>query len=155
MDFFTVSLFGHREIEDLRLLEYKLTPIIKGLIQTKSYVSFLIGRNGEFDEYAASVIKRIQKEEGRENNDINLVLPYTVANIEYYEKYYDNIIIPENVYSAHPKAAIAMKNRWMIEKSELVIVYVERNEGGAYKAMKYAEKQNKRIINLFTISVEK
>ena len=72
MEFFTVSLFGHREIEDLRLLEYKLTPIIKGLIQTKSYVSFFIGRNGEFDEYAASVIKRIQKEEGREWDQFHL-----------------------------------------------------------------------------------
>ena len=111
MDIFTVSLFGHREIEDLRGLEYKLAPIIKALIQTKAYVSFLIGRNGEFDEYAASIIKRAQRENGKENNEITLVLPYTVANIEYYEKYYDNIIIPEDVNGAYPKASIRLKNR--------------------------------------------
>ena len=118
-------------------------------MQTKPYVAFLIGRNGEFDEYAASVIKRAQKAVGKEKSDISLVLPYTVANIEYYEKYYDSIIIPESVYGAHPKSAITLKNRWMIDQSNLVIVYVERDRGGAYTAMKYAKKQNKDIINLY------
>ena len=151
MDVFTVSLFGHREIEDLRRLNEWLIPIIKELIQTKLYVSFLVGRNGEFDEFAASVIKHAQKELGKQNNEITLVLPYTVAKLEFYEKYYDNIIIPESMYRVHPKSAITLKNQWMIEKSNLVIVYVERNEGGAYEAVKYAKKLNKDIINLFTL----
>ena len=130
MDIFTVSLFGHREIDDLRQLEKKLVPIIKNLIRAKAYVSFLIGRNGEFDEYAASLIKCARRDIGEENNDITLVLPYTVAGLEYYEKYYDNIIIPECAYKAHPKSAIALKNRWMVEESDLVITYVERKAGG-------------------------
>ena len=79
-----------------------------------------------------------------------MVLPYTVADLEYYEKYYDSIIIPESLHGAHPKAAITLKNRWMIEQSDLVMIYVEREKGGAYAAMKYAEKLNKRIINLYT-----
>ena len=150
MTIFTVSLFGHRKIEDLWQLNKQLAPIIKELIQTKQYVSFLIGRNGEFDEFAASVIKCVQKEVGKENNDITLVLPYTVANLEYYENYYDNVIIPENVYGVHPKSAIPLKNRWMIEQSNLVIVYVEHDQGGAYAAIKYANKLNKEIVNLYT-----
>ena len=148
MNIFTVSLFGHRRIDDLRQIEAHLAPLIKELIRTKSYVAFLIGRNGEFDEFATSVIKHVQKEVGKENSDITLVLPYTVANIEYYEKYYDSIIIPENVYGAHPKSAITLKNRWMIEQSDLVITCVEREKGGAFTAMKYAEKLNKKLINL-------
>ena len=148
MDAFVVSLFGHREIEDLRKLEDKLTPIIKELMRTKMYVVFLIGRNGEFDECAASILKRVRKESEEENSEIILVLPYTVADIEYYEKYYDDIIIPDRLYSAHPKSAIILRNRWMIESSDLVVVYVEHKTGGAYTAMKYAEKLNKRIINI-------
>ena len=151
MTFFTVSLFGHREMNDLRRLENQLLPIIKELIQTKSYVSFLVGRNGEFDEYVASLIKRAQKAVGNENSDITLALPYKVANLEYYEKYYDGVVIPESVYGAHPKAAIALKNRWMVEQSDLVIVHVERDKGGAYTAMKYAEKLDKEVINLYLI----
>lgn len=82
MDIFTVSLFGHRRIDDLRKLNDRLTPIIKKLIKTKPYVAFLIGRNGEFDEYAASVIKFVQRELGKENNDITLVLPTTLTEIQ-------------------------------------------------------------------------
>jgi len=67
MKVFTVSLFGHRKIDDLWRLNDQLTTIIQELIQTKVYVAFLIGRNGEFDEYAASVIKRAQKEVGKES----------------------------------------------------------------------------------------
>ena len=148
MDIFTVSLFGHREISNLRRLEELLYPIIKDLIKSKSYVSFLVGRNGEFDEYTASIIKLIQKELGKENNEINLVLPYKVADIEYYEKYYDSIIMPPSIQGAHPKQAITLKNRWMVEMSDLVIVYVERENGGAYAAMKYAEKLNKNVVNI-------
>ena len=85
MDFYTVSLFGHRKIENLFRLEDVLVPVIKDLMLTKEYISFLIGRNGEFDEFAASVIKRLQKEVRKDNNDMTLVLPYVVANLEYYE----------------------------------------------------------------------
>ena len=148
MKIFIVSLFGHREIDDLFKLEKLLFPVIKGLIQTKTYVSFFVGRNGEFDEYAASVIKRAQKAVGKENNEITLVLPYSVASIEYYGNYYDDIIIPGSLSGVHSKAAITKKNRWMVEMSDLVIVYVARNKGGAYKAMKYAKKLNKNVINL-------
>ena len=149
MNVFTVSLFGHREMDDVCRLGNALISMVKKLIQTKSYVTFLIGRNGAFDEYAASVIKGIQRTIGKENNEIILVLPYTVADFEYYETYYDSILIPESVYGAHPKSAITLKNRWMVEQSDLVIVYAERKRGGAYAAMKYAEKLNKEVINLY------
>ena len=148
MDIFTVSLFGHREIDDLRKLNDRLTPIIKKLIKTETYVAFLIGRNGEFDEYAASVIKFAQRELGKENSDMTLVLPYAVSDIEYYEKYYDGIIIPEELHGVHPKSAIKLRNQWMIEHSDMVIAYTERKKGGAFTAMKYAEKLNKRVISL-------
>ena len=130
-------------------MDNKLSPIIEELLYNKHYVSFLIGRNGEFDEYAASVIKRTQKNFGKEKSDISLVLPYKVSKIEYYEKYYDSIIIPECLYRMHPKSIITYKNRWMIENSDLVIFYVNRDSGGAHTAMKYAQKLNKAVINIF------
>ena len=148
MNIYTVSLFGHREIEDLRLLEARLTPIIKELILSKEYVSFLIGRNGEFDEYAASIIKTVRKQLGSESSDLTLVLPYYVADIEYYEKYYDGIIIPEIAYRAHPKSAITLRNRYMVKESDLVIFHVESGRGGAFTSMKYAKQIGKKFINL-------
>ena len=150
MDIYTVSLFGHRKIADFRDLENKMIPIIKNLLEKRQYVSFLIGRNGEFDEHIASIIKIIQKEYRNDNSDISLVLPYTVSAVKYYERYYDSIIIAENTYGAHPKSAITLKNRWMVEKSDLVLCYVSKDEGGAYTAMKYAERLGKSIINVYT-----
>ena len=126
-----------------------MEPMIKELVRTKSYVSFLIGRSGEFDQYTAAVIKHLQKEVGKDNHDLTLVLPYTVTDMEYYEKYYDTILIPETLHGAHPKAAITLRNRWMVDQADLVIAYVENRKGGAYKAMRYAEKINKKVINLF------
>ena len=52
------------------------------------------------------------------------------SEFDYYKTYYDNIIIPESVYGAHPKSAITLKNRFMIEQSRFVIVDVERDKGG-------------------------
>ena len=148
MNVFYVSLFGHREICDVRYLDDTLKPIINELILTKPYVSFLVGRNGAFDEYAASIIKGAQRELGKENNDITLVLPYKLADIEYYGQYYDSVVIPESTCGVHPKSAITLKNRWVVERSDLVIVFVGRNSGGAYAAMKYAQRLNRKVINI-------
>ena len=151
MKIYTIGFFGHRNLYDIRRIDDKLSPIIKELIQTKPYVVFLVGRHGEFDKYVASLIKRIQKQVNSNNSELILVIPYAVANLEYYEKYYDNIIVPEIVCNVHPKFAITLKNRWIVEQADLVVVNVEQRRGGAYAAMKYAERFNKKIINLFDL----
>ena len=79
--------------------------------------------------------------------EMTLVLPYTVKDVEYYQKYYDNVLIP---IKAHPKAAITLRNKWMVENSNLVLVYVINSHGGAFEAMRYAEKLNKKTINIAT-----
>ena len=61
------------------------------------------------------------------------------------EKYYDRVNIP---ISAHPKVAITKRNEWMVEQADLVLCYIERESGGAYKAIQYAKKLDKEIINL-------
>jgi hypothetical protein len=148
MSLYTVSLFGHREIADSKQIEEKLIPIIQELLRKRDFVQFYIGRNGEFDEYAASLIKIAQRDFCMDYSDLTLVLPYEVADMEYYEKYYDDIIIPECLEGVHPKSAISKRNRWMVEKADLLIVYTEKKQGGAYTAMRYAEKLHIPVINL-------
>ena len=148
MKIYRVAFVGHRRIYNIREIEEKLVPILKELILTKKYVEFYIGRNGDFDEFVASVIKRVQKQLDRDNNVMILTLPYTVKDIEYYENYYDEIVIPDAIGKVHPKAAITLRNRWMAENCDLVICYIEREEGGAYAAVNYAKKQGKDILQL-------
>ena len=80
--------------------------------------------------------------------EITLVLPYVLKDIEYYEKYYDEIIIPPSLQKSHPKSAITKRNKWMIENSDLILFFVEREKGGAYEALKYAKKLGKEIVDL-------
>lgn len=151
-DKYTVSLFGHRIIEDYLTVEAKLYELIR-IIMQKGYgeLEFLVGRNGDFDLMAASVIRKLKKETGNENAFLTLVLPYDTAelrnNTEAFESYYDSIEICDAARNF--KYAIVARNRDMIDRSDLVVVCVKNESGGAFQALKYAEKNQKRIINLY------
>ena len=144
---YRVVLFGHRDFDGHRILEKKLYPMLKDLILRKSFLEIYIGRNGEFDIYAATVVKRVQNLMGKENNELICVLPYPEKNIECYQKYYDSVVIPECIGKTHPKGAITKRNKWMIKQADLCIFYVEQEKGGAYTALKYANKLKKQTIN--------
>lgn len=154
MNVWNVALFGHREFRAHGMVEKGLFMILQKLLYEKEYVEIYIGRNGEFDIFAASIVKKAQNTFGRERIGMTLVLPYSEKNIEYYEQYYDSVIIPACVGQTHPKGAITKRNKWMVEESDLVICYVEREQGGAYIALKYAQKLEKEIINLATCENE-
>lgn len=152
MDIYTVSLFGHREINQPIMAAEKLEKVIRKLISSKEYVNFLIGRDGEFDLIAASVIHRIIKERDYGNASLTLVLPYMKAeyrdNEQAYLNYYDEVEICPESAKAHFKAAIQIRNRNMIDRSDLVICFVERKKGGAYQSLLYAKQTGVRIINI-------
>ena len=145
MDIFRVAFIGHREVDDFRLVEMRLEEIIGNLIDTKEYLEFYVGRNGEFDIMVASAIKRAQRDFGNANNSLILVLPYPVADEEYYQDFYDEILYPAELHKVHYKAAITKRNEWFISNSDLLIAYVVRDYGGAYECLKKAEKANKDI----------
>ena len=46
------------------------------------------------------------------------------------------------------KFAILKRNEWMVEQANLVIAYVKYSWGGAAKALEYAKRKKKRIINI-------
>lgn len=147
----TVSLFGHRIIEDYNAVESKLYELLRIVMQKEcGEVEFLVGRNGDFDLMAASVIRKLKKETGNDNVFLTLVLPYETAelrnNTESFESYYDSIEICD---SKNFKFAIVARNRDMIDRSDMVVVYVKNETGGAFQALKYAEKNQKRIVNLY------
>lgn len=59
-EIYRVSMIGHRVVEDYGI-EEKLYELFWELLRTKEYVEFYLGRNGDFDILAASVIKRLHK----------------------------------------------------------------------------------------------
>ena len=151
MNIYTVSFFGHREIENGFEVERRLEEIISDLIRGKEYIEFLVGRDGEFDLLASSTIKRCIKKYGRGNTSLVLVLPY--LRVDYRDNeaafldYYDEVEVCEEAARAHFKAAIQIRNRCMVDRSDLVVCCVQRKKGGAYQTVRYAEKVGKEVWN--------
>ena len=152
---YRVVLFGHRDFGEHKMLEKQLYPILKEVIRSNPFVEIYVGRNGEFDIYAASIVKRVQNVVGKDNNELICILPYPEKDMGYYEEYYDNVMIPECIGRTCPKGAITKRNRWMVEQANLFVCYVEREIGGAYAALEYAKKLGKQIINLAELDNEK
>lgn len=154
-----VSFFGHRFIDDLQTVEQKLYELLRIIMSRGDReIEFLVGRNGDFDLIATSVIKRLKKELNAENVFLTLVLPYETAelrnNTEAFEDFYDSIEISEASADKNFKYAITARNRDMIDRSDMVVVYVKNQSGGAYQSLRYAEKNEKRIINLYNAQNE-
>lgn len=145
LDTYRVSFIGHREVENFRFIEEQVEDIVKELIQTKEFVEFYVGRNGEFDIMVASVIKMAQRDYGTSNNSLVLVLPYPIADMDDMEKYYDEVWYPQELYNVHYKAAITKRNEWFVNNSDMLIAYVERDYGGAYECLKKAQQKDIQI----------
>ena len=152
MEIYTVSLFGHRQIDDPFFVERVLEIMVRQLLAEKEYVEFLVGRDGEFDLLAASVIKRCRRAVGEENSALIWMLPYPTAEYrdheEEYLNYYAAVEVSQNAAGAHFKSAMQLRNREMVDRSDLVIFCVEHQKGGAYQSIRYAEKQGVPFINI-------
>ena len=152
LDIYTVAFFGHRYIDNPFRIEERLDEEIRRLLSEHEYVDFLVGRDGEFDQFASSAVLRVRKQYRDDNSSLILVLPYARAeylnNEESYHNYYSEVEISYEASKAHPKGAMQIRNREMVDRSDLVIFCVERSNGGAYQTMKYAIKNQKNIINL-------
>lgn len=150
MTVYTVSFFGHRRLYDSIRIEGRLEQYVRELLQTKRYVEFLVGKDGDFDILVASVIRRCKRTYRSDNSSLVLVLPYVRAdlrdNAESYQEYFDEI---EVFSGTHYKAAFQQRNRSMVDRSDLVIFAINKTEGGAYSTMKYAAAKGKNIINLY------
>ena len=151
METFTVSFFGHRFIDNPSPVERALEELIGSLLRSKEYVEFLVGRNGDFDQLVSSAIRRCKRTIQDDNSAHVWVLPYVTAdyrnNEDAYRVYYDEIEVFGSGGS-HCKAAFQARNRNMVDRSQLVVFCVERNEGGAYQTMRYAIQQGKPYINI-------
>ena len=60
---------------------------------------------------------------------------------------YDTIL-PDGIEYIYPKFTIIYRNKWMIKKSDFVVTYINRPQGGAARFYEHAIKQGKKVINL-------
>lgn len=150
---YTVCFFGHRYIDRFTCAEGALEGLLNKLFEKNVYLELLVGRDGDFDQIVSSSIRRAKRKYGEHNCAHIWVAPYATAELnhnqdEFYE-YYDEIeIASDRLGKLHPKAAFQARNRMMVDRSDLVVVYIDHNSGGAYQTYQYALKQGKKVINL-------
>ena len=139
--------FGHRYIYENISSQVDLAV---AYAIAKGCTVFYTGAMGDFDRLFSSTVRRAKMV--YTNIKLICVKPYFTAelneNKEYYEVFYDDIIIPDEIAGTHYKAAIKARNRWMIEMSDIVLGYTIRNSGGAFTALRYAEKYGREIIDI-------
>ena len=122
MEVYRVAFIGHREVDDHTQVADELDGLLPMLLEKHEYIEFYVGKSGEFDELAASAVKR-QKRDWSAFCTLSLVLPYEVANLYMIEKSYDEVIMP-NDYKCHYKVAIEKRNKWLAENCDLMIYNV-------------------------------
>ena len=152
MEIYTVSFFGHRLIPDFSTVEKRAEDLIRKLLLEKEYVEFLVGRDGDFDQIISSAVKRSKRLVRDDNSALIWILPYPTAelrdNAENFAAYYDGIEICDSVVDVHPKKAFQIRNRQMVDRSDMVVFCVDHENGGAFQTMRYAQRQKKNMINL-------
>lgn len=147
----TCAFAGHREVYQSGI-EKRLDAEIEKMLQNDDEFLFLNGGMGQFDNMGASAVRMAKRRHPEKCITLALVLPYLSNRLnrdkEYYRLYYDQIMIPDELDTIHYKAAIQCRNRWMADRSDIVIAYVCRDFGGALTTVKYAQRQGKLVINL-------
>ena len=139
--------FGHRNV--FESISERLDEAIESAIQQGCDV-FYTGAMGEFDSLLSSAVRKAKIK--YPHIKLICVKPYFTNDIntdrDYYNTMYDDVIIPSKLIGIHYKAAIKVCNRWMIDNSDIVLVYTVRNYGGAYESFRYAKRNEKDIIIL-------
>ena len=54
----------------------------------------------------------------------------------------------EQSANAHPKSAIQIRNRALVDRSDFCVFCVTHKSGGAYQTLRYAERVGAKLINL-------
>ena len=146
MDEKICSFCGHRDCDSSIRKQIKET--ITDLIENQGITTFYSGGMGNFDKLCESVVRELKQK--YEDIRLCLIMPYMTKKLntdkEYYNAMYDEIIIPD-LGDIHYKRAITERNKWMVDCSDVILFYVTRSSGGAYRMQKYAKNENKTILN--------
>lgn len=145
---YKISFFGHRRIENIRLAEERIEDLLIKLARAFSEIECYVGRDGDFDESVASVLRTVRRRYELSEVRMTLVLPYRRKDMDMLADYYDDIWIPSSCEAVHFKRAIEVRNRCMVDNADLVVAYVEQTSGGAYRALQYAMRCDKKHVNL-------
>ena len=136
------SFAGHRNVF-IPDIDRKIAAALDTIMGKDDTFVFYTGGMGEFDSKCSSAVRsaRHRFPEKHMTNKVN-----TDKNL--FETEYDDVMIPIELAGVHPKAAIRERNRWMVDRSDMLLACVYRDFGGAYDTIQYALRKEIRVFNL-------
>ncbi len=144
-----ITFCGHRDFVAKKGSEAELLSLLEDKIGNTP-VEFYLEGYGAFDAFAYECALKYKAK----HSQVSLVfitpylsIEYQRNHLQYQKERYDAIIYPE-IEKAPLRFAISYRNRWMVERADLLIAYVKHDWGGAYQTYRYAKRKGKVIYNL-------
>lgn len=147
------AFFGHRDVFITDEIEREIKDIVLSLIQKEGFIEFWCCNEGVFDE----TCRRIMLDFAEKFYQVILsyVSAYDPDNYSksrqkwFYDRFY--VMYPDELKKVPARAAIIKRNEYIADHADVLICYVDRTYGGAYKAMQRAQQNGKRIFNIAAI----
>lgn len=138
----TVTFCGHKIEFYSDAIRKKLYEISEQLIN-QGADEFLFGGYGNFDLMAAQVIRELKEKYSRIRSV--LVVPYVFNNFD--RELYDHFEYPP-IAHVPKRFAMAKRNKWMIDRSDVIVAYVSHDYDGSAKMLRYAKRKRKHVIDI-------
>ncbi len=154
MNEFTVSFFGE---EYDRFVpggdpETELFKILSEIVKNNDRVLFLAGRNSAFDILSAKVIEKVRQWVRRDNSEFVVVFrnedEYCKKYIDMQEDFYDETEICEASRTSYPQISHQVRDRYMTDRSDMVIFCLWEEKGPVYDTYVYARTSGKSVVNI-------
>ncbi len=137
------TFFGHRDIlVDIKPL---LKQTIIDLIVNHSVDTFYVGDKGDFDRIVRKTLKALKTEYPQIKYAV--IPAYMPGKNEGMDT--SDYLCPYVFEKTPPRYAIVKRNRWMLKDADFVVTYVAHSIGGAARFKELAERQGKKVINLY------
>ena len=146
-----IAFAGHSFVDEKNSVkEIVKEQILKNLADEGSVTCYW-GGYGDFDELCACASRELKKE--YDGIKLVYVTPYlSLSEQEKIKKMQIGGLIDTSIYppieNVPPRFAISKRNEWMMMNADLIIAYINRSYGGAYKSLQLARRKNKKIINI-------
>lgn len=149
------SVFGHSKIDITDRLTQKLKQIFENLITVEKVRHFYFGGLGDFDNLCWQIVTELKEKHQDITRTFCLYDPRHKRLVKR-PKWLKNEDFEEIIYLDldydYWYTRIYYRNCEIINRSDFVVFYVEHSEqSGSCKALQYAKKQHKQIINVSEI----
>lgn len=146
----TCSCFGHTEVDITDKLRADVKKAVDDAV-AEGFRIFLFGGRSDFDDLVYDIVSDVKAQ--HTDIDIKRVFCFPLDRDLYrpprwfQKKQYESLECPPKSFD-YWYPSLYYRNCAMIDKSDLVLFYAEQRENsGAYKALEYAQKIHKRLIN--------